>query len=72
MREVGNLIEGVRSWLEFLLVLIVRGGVMTAAGWFVVLMVAEAWNFSVALSLLLGTLLIIGVGLLYTMLEIWP
>lgn len=58
--------------MDLLLTLIVRGGVMTLAGWFVVLMVTEAWRISVALSLALGLLLILGVGLLYTILEGWP
>ena len=61
-----------KAWLDLLLVLIVRGGIMTLAGWFVVLMVAEMWSFSVALSLVLGLLLLLGVGLLYTVLEGWP
>jgi len=61
-----------KAWLDLLLVLIVRGGIMTLAGWFVVLMVTEIWSFSVALSLVLGLLLLLGVGLLYTVLEGWP
>ncbi|RLI10045.1 hypothetical protein DRO42_02535 [Candidatus Bathyarchaeota archaeon] len=61
-----------KAWLDLLLVLIVRGGIMTLAGWFVVLMVTEMWRFSVALSLVLGLLLLLGVGLLYTVLEGWP
>ena len=61
-----------KAWLDLLLVLIVRGGIMTLAGWFVVLMVSEIWSFSVALSLVLGLLLLLGVGLLYTVLEGWP
>lgn len=64
--------ESMKGWQGFLLCLLVRGVVMTMAGWFVVLMVTEAWRFSVALSLALGLLLTLGVGLLYTMIETWP
>lgn len=64
--------ESMKGWQGFLLCLLVRGVVMTMAGWFVVLMVTEAWRFSVALSLVLGLLLTLGVGLLYTLIETWP
>jgi hypothetical protein len=50
----------------------VRGFIMTMAGWFVVLMIKEAWRFSVAFSLASGLLLTLGVGLLYTLIETWP
>lgn len=64
--------ESMKAWQNFLLCLIVRGIIMTMAGWFVVLVVAEAWRFSVAFSLTLGLLLTLGVGLLYTLIETWP
>jgi len=64
--------EDVKGWLGFIVVLIVRGSIMTLAGWAVVLLVGEAWRSSVALSLVGGLLLILGVGLLYTIMERWP
>ena len=64
--------EGVKGWLGFLVVLIVRGGIMTLTGWVVVKLVREAWHSSVALGLALGLLFILGVGLLYTIIERWP
>lgn len=45
---------------------------MTMAGWFVVLMVNELWSISTFLSLTVGLLLILGVGILYTLIETWP
>jgi len=64
--------DGVKEWLGFLGVLMVRGGLMTLAGWVVVQLVEEAWRTSVALGLVVGLMLIIGVGLLYTIMERWP
>ena len=64
--------ESVKAWRSFLLCLLVRGFIMTMAGWFVVLMVMETWHFSVAFSLALGLMLTLGVGLLYTLIETWP
>ena len=61
-----------KEWLGFLGVLTVRGGLMTLAGWVVVQLVEEAWRTSVALGLVVGLMLIIGVGLLYTIMERWP
>ncbi len=64
--------DGVKEWLGFLGVLMVRGGIMTLAGWVIVQLVEEAWRTSVALGLVVGLMLIIGVGLLYTIMERWP
>lgn len=61
-----------KEWLGFLGVLMVRGGIMTLAGWVIVQLVEEAWRTSVALGLVVGLMLIIGVGLLYTIMERWP
>ena len=64
--------DGVKEWLGFLGILMVRGGIMTLAGWVVVQLVEEAWRTSVALGLVVGLMLIVGVGLLYTIMERWP
>jgi len=64
--------EVVKGWLGFLGVLMVRGGIMTLTGWVVVQLVEEAWRTNVALGLVVGLMLIVGVGLLYTILERWP
>jgi hypothetical protein len=64
--------DSIKSWRSFILCLMVRGFIMTMAGWFVVLMIKEAWRFSVAFSLASGLLLTLGVGLLYTLIETWP
>lgn len=61
-----------KGWLGFLGILMIRGGVMAIAGWVVVQMVKDVWGFSVVLGLLVGLMLILGVGLLYTILERWP
>ena len=64
--------EGMKAWQSFLLCLVVRGFIMTMAGWFVMLVVTEAWRFSVAFGFALGLFLTLGVGLLYTLIETWP
>jgi len=61
-----------KEWLGFVGILMIRGVVMTLTGWVVVQLVREVWSLSIALGLVLWLLLIVGVGILYTMLERWP
>ena len=64
--------DGMKGWLGFLGILMIRGGVMALTGWVVVQMVKEVWGSSVVLGLLVGLMLILGVGILYTIMERWP
>jgi len=61
-----------KGWLGFLGILMIRGGVMALTGWVVVQMVKEVWGSSVVLGLLVGLMLILGMGILYTIMERWP
>ena len=65
--------EGAKAWLDFLLVLIVRGCAMTMGGWAVSKLLEESWRSSpVAVSLVYGFLLILGMGGLHMIVEKWP
>jgi hypothetical protein len=61
-----------KEWLGFVGILMIRGVVMTLTGWVVVQLVREVWRLSIALGLVLWLMLIVGVGILYTMMERWP
>jgi len=61
-----------KGWVGFVGVLMIRGVIMTLVGWVVVQLVREVWSASIALGLVLWLMLIVGVGLLYTIMERWP
>jgi len=64
--------EWMKGWVGFVGVLMIRGVIMTLVGWVVVQLVREVWSVSIALGLVLWLMLIVGVGLLYTIMERWP
>jgi len=73
MLKVFKVNEDVKAWLDFLLVLIVRGGAMALGGWAVSKLLEESWSSSpVAVSLVYGFLLILGLGRLHMIVEKWP
>jgi len=64
--------EIVKGWIGFLFLLLARGGVMTVIGWFVVFIVEKAGRINFLLGVILGIILVLGMGLLYTIMERWP
>lgn len=73
MQRVLEVNEDVKAWLDFLLVLIVRGGAMALGGWAVSKLLEESWRSSpIPISLVYGFLLILGLGHLHMMVEKWP